>query len=596
MSNIRNFCIIAHIDHGKSTIADRMIEFCSDVRNMQDQYLDNMDIERERGITIKAQCITLHYKRNDQTYTLNLIDTPGHVDFAYEVSRSLAACDGAILIVDASQGVEAQTLNVCYQAVEHDLEIIPVLNKIDLPQADPESCIESIENIVGIPAQDACLTRSAKTGQGIDQLLDRIIDAIPAAQQHFDGPLQVLIVDSWFDPYVGVISLIRVVKGTLKRNQYIVMAASGERYRAEDIGIFTAAGREKTQQLASGEVGYIIAGIKNIQNAKVGDTIIEASLPDTPPLPGFKQVKPQVFAGLYPIDSTDYPALREALEKLVLNDSALFFEPENSQALGFGFRCGFLGLLHMEIVQERLEREYNIPLINTAPSVIYRLKLKSGEMLEVDSANKLPDPSQIDTFYEPIADVTILTPSEHIGPLLKLCQEKRGIQVRIDYLNNRVGIVYKIPLNEVVLDFFDRVKSLSKGYASLDYALADYEATKMSKLDIMLNQEKVDALTSLVHASQAQSVGRSVALKLKELIPRQMFPIAIQAAVGGTIVARETVSALRKNVTAKCYGGDISRKRKLLDKQKKGKKRMKQIGKVQVPQEAFLAIVKRDEN
>lgn len=595
MHNIRNFCIIAHIDHGKSTIADRLIEHCSEVRNMQEQYLDNMDIERERGITIKAQCVTLHYKRDDTIYTLNLIDTPGHVDFAYEVSRSLAACDGAILIVDASQGVEAQTLNVCYQAVDQNLEIIPVINKIDLPQANPEAVIESIENIIGIPAQDACHT-SAKTGAGIPELLDKIVDQIPAASGNPDGDLQVLIVDSWFDQYIGIISLIRVVSGTIYKNQSIVMAASGEKFKAEDIGIFIPGGREKREKLTTGEVGYLIAGIKSINNAKVGDTAIDATLLNTPSLPGFRQVKPQVFAGLYPIDSTDYPALREALSKLVLNDSSLFYEPENSQALGFGFRCGFLGLLHMEIVQERLDREYNIQLINTAPSVIYQLKLKNGTETEIDSANKLPDPSQIDTFYEPIADVTILTPSDYIGPLLNLCQEKRGIQVRIDYLNNRVGIVYKIPLAEVIIDFFDRVKSLSKGYASLDYSLSEYQPAKMQKLDIMLNQEKVDALSSLVHVSKAQSIGRAVALKLKELIPRQMFPIAIQAATGGTIVARETVSALRKNVTAKCYGGDISRKRKLLDKQKKGKKKMKQIGRVQVPQEAFLAIVRRDDN
>lgn len=595
MQNIRNFSIIAHIDHGKSTLADRLIQLCGGLteREMAEQVLDSMDLERERGITIKAHSVTLNYKsRNGQTYQLNFIDTPGHVDFSYEVSRSLAACEGALLVVDAGQGVEAQTLAVCYTALEQHLEVLPVLNKIDLPQAEPERVIKEIEEIIGLEAQNAVRV-SAKQGIGIEDLLEQLIANIPAPQGDPDAPLQALIIDSWFDSYLGVVSLVRVKNGTLKVGEKMQVMSTGKNYEVTGIGIFTPK-RVATGILRAGEVGYVVAGIKEINGAPVGDTITHASKPATEMLPGFQKVKPQVYAGLFPVSADDFPAFREALAKLCLNDAALFFEPESSDALGFGFRCGFLGLLHMEIVQERLEREYNLDLITTAPTVVYEVLKTDGETIYIDSPSKLPPVSYISEIREPIAKVNILVPQQYLGNIMTLCMEKRGVQKNMVYIGNQVSLNYDIPMNEVVLDFFDRLKSVSRGYASLDYSFSYFQAADLVRLDIMINGDKVDALALIVHREQSQYKGRQIAEKMQELIPRQMFDVAIQAAIGGHIIARTTVKALRKNVLAKCYGGDISRKRKLLEKQKAGKKRMKQVGSVEVPQEAFLAILKVD--
>ncbi len=593
MQNIRNFSIIAHIDHGKSTLADRLIQRCGGLaaREMQAQVLDSMDLERERGITIKAHSVTLYYKAHDGVrYQLNFIDTPGHVDFSYEVSRSLAACEGALLVVDAGQGVEAQTVAVCYTALDQGLEVLPVLNKIDLPQADAPRVIKEIEEIIGLEAEDAVRV-SAKQGIGIDELLERLVRDIPPPVGDPNAPLQALIIDSWFDSYLGVVSLVRVKNGTIKFGEKMQIMSTGRSYEVTGLGVFTPK-REALNILKAGEVGYIIAGIKEIDGAPVGDTITHAHHGSTEMLPGFKNVKPQVYAGLFPISSEDFPALREALQKLRLNDAALFFEPESSEALGFGFRCGFLGLLHMEIVQERLEREYSLELITTAPTVIYEVLTTKGELLYVDNPAKLPPIGQIAELREPIAKVNILVPQEHLGNVITLCVERRGMQKSMLFHGNQVALVYEIPMSEIVLDFFDRLKSVSRGYASLDYNFAYYQLADLVKLDILINGDKVDALTSIVHRETAQSRGRLVTAKMRELIPRQMFDIAIQAAIGGQIIARESVKALRKNVTAKCYGGDISRKRKLLEKQKEGKKRMKQVGNVEVPQAAFLAVLK----
>jgi len=592
LDHIRNFSIIAHIDHGKSTIADRFIQICGGLteREMEAQVLDSMDLERERGITIKAQSVTLDFvAKNGETYKLNFIDTPGHVDFSYEVSRSLAACEGALLVVDAAQGVEAQSVANCYTAIEQGLEVVPVLNKIDLPSAEPERVITEIEEIIGIEAEDA-LRVSAKTGLGIKELLESLVERIPSPKGDPDAPLQALIIDSWFDPYVGVISLIRVMNGSLKRRDKFVIMSTGRAYQAEKVGVFTPK-RTDTKSLETGEVGYVIAGIKEIDAAPVGDTITLADNKAAEPLPGFKEMQPRVFAGLYPISSDDYENFREALRKLRLNDAALHFEPETSQALGFGFRCGFLGMLHMEIIQERLEREYDLDLITTAPTVIYEVEKTDGEIQMVDNPADLPDPGQIAEIREPIIEAHILVPQDYLGNVISLCIEKRGVQKNMQYLGGQVQLVYDLPMNEVVLDFFDRLKSVSRGYASFEYELDRFQAANLVKLDILINGERVDALSLIVHRDYAESRGRELTDKMKEIIPRQMFEVAIQAALGSKIIARSTVKALRKNVTAKCYGGDITRKRKLLEKQKAGKKRMKQVGRVEIPQEAFLAVL-----
>ncbi|HWQ94506.1 MAG TPA: translation elongation factor 4 [Gammaproteobacteria bacterium] len=593
LTHIRNFSIIAHIDHGKSTLADRFIQICGGLssREMSEQVLDSMDLERERGITIKAQSVSLHYRVKDGTdYLLNFIDTPGHVDFSYEVSRSLAACEGALLVVDAAQGVEAQSVANCYTALEQGLEVLPVLNKIDLPSAEPDRVIKEIEEIIGIEATDA-LRVSAKTGVGVEELLEEIIARIPPPKGDTDAPLQALIIDSWFDNFVGVISLVRVMQGTVAPKQKLMVMSTGRNYQVDKVGIFTPK-RTETNQLSAGEVGYIIAGIKDINGAPVGDTLTHLERPAAAPLPGFKAVQPQVFAGLFPIDGEDYEAFREALSKLRLNDAALYYEPETSQALGFGFRCGFLGLLHMDIVQERLEREYNLHLISTAPTVVYEVLTTKGEVLKVDNPAKLPEPNYIAETREPIIEAHILTPQQYLGNVISLCEEKRGAQKNMQYLGNQVALTYELPMNEVVMDFFDRLKSVSRGYASLDYKFTRFQASNLVKLDILINGEKVDALSLIVHRDQSAHRGRELTDKMKEIIPRQMFDVAIQAAIGSQVIARQTVKALRKNVIAKCYGGDISRKRKLLEKQKAGKKRMKQVGSVEIPQEAFMAVLR----
>ncbi|EGR1578805.1 elongation factor 4 [Vibrio parahaemolyticus] len=592
MKHIRNFSIIAHIDHGKSTLSDRLIQVCGGLsdREMAAQVLDSMDLERERGITIKSQSVTLNYTAKDgETYQLNFIDTPGHVDFAYEVSRSLAACEGALLVVDAGQGVEAQTLANCYTAIEMDLEVVPILNKIDLPAADPERVAEEIEEIVGIDAMDA--TRcSAKTGLGVEDVLENIVSAIPAPEGDPDAPLQALIIDSWFDNYLGVVSLVRIKNGSLKKNDKIKVMSTGQAWGVDRLGIFTPK-QVDTDVLNTGEVGWVVCGIKDILGAPVGDTLTLAKNGSDKPLPGFKKVKPQVYAGLFPVSSDDYENFRDALGKLSLNDASLFYEPENSAALGFGFRCGFLGMLHMEIIQERLEREYDLDLITTAPTVVYEVEKTDSELLYVDSPAKLPAINDIEEIREPIARCNILVPSDYLGNVITLCVEKRGIQVDMVYHGNQVAVTYDIPMAEVVLDFFDRLKSTSRGYASLDYNFQRFEASNMVRVDVLLNGDKVDALALITHKDQSQTRGRQLVEKMKEFIPRQMFDIAIQAAIGNHIIARSTVKQLRKNVIAKCYGGDVSRKKKLLKKQKEGKKRMKQIGNVELPQEAFLAIL-----
>lgn len=592
MKHIRNFSIIAHIDHGKSTLSDRLIQVCGGLsdREMAEQVLDSMDLERERGITIKAQSVTLDYQAKDgETYQLNFIDTPGHVDFSYEVSRSLAACEGALLVVDAGQGVEAQTLANCYTAIEMDLEVVPILNKIDLPAAEPERVAEEIEDIVGIDAIDA-VRCSAKTGLGVDDVLEKIVSAIPAPEGDPEAPLQALIIDSWFDNYLGVVSLVRIKNGSLKKNDKIKVMSTGQIWGVDRIGIFTPK-QVDTSGLNTGEVGWVVCGIKDILGAPVGDTLTLAKNGCEKPLPGFKKVKPQVYAGLFPVSSDDYENFRDALGKLSLNDASLFYEPETSAALGFGFRCGFLGMLHMEIIQERLEREYDLDLITTAPTVVYEVLKTDKEMLYVDSPAKLPAINDIEEIREPIARCNILVPSDYLGSVITLCVEKRGTQVDMVYHGNQVALTYDIPMAEVVLDFFDRLKSTSRGYASLDYSFQRFDASDMVRVDVLLNGDKVDALAIITHKDQAQTRGRQLVEKMKEFIPRQMFDIAIQAAIGNHIIARSTVKQLRKNVLAKCYGGDVSRKKKLLKKQKEGKKRMKQIGNVELPQEAFLAIL-----
>lgn len=596
-NQVRNFSIIAHIDHGKSTLADRLIQICGGLseREMVSQVLDSMEIERERGITIKAQSVTLHYKAKDGlTYQLNFIDTPGHVDFAYEVSRSLAACEGALLVVDAGQGVEAQTVATCYTALEQGLEVLPVINKIDLPQAEPERVMQEIEDVIGIEAMHAVKV-SAKNGVGIEELLEQLIKYIPSPKGDPQAPLQALIIDSWFDTYLGVVSLVRIMQGTLKKGEKIRIFSTGKDYAADEIGVFTPK-RTALEILRAGEVGFIVAGIKDIFGAPVGDTVTHTKQSAKEPLPGFNQIKPQVFAGVFPISADDYEAFREALSKLKLNDAALFYEPESSSALGFGFRCGFLGMLHMEIVQERLEREYNLELITTAPTVIYEVVTRQNEILYVDNPSQLPEVGKISEIREPIAEAHILVPSEYLGNIITLTMERRGVQKKIHYAGKQVSLTYELPMNEIVLDFFDRLKSVSRGFASLDYSFHHFQAADLVKLDVMINNERVDALTSIVHRDHAFTRGNMLAEKLKELIPRQMYEVAIQAAIGGKIIARQTVKALRKNVIAKCYGGDVSRKRKLLEKQKAGKKRMKQVGKVSIPQEAFLAVLKVDKD
>jgi GTP-binding protein LepA len=603
MNHIRNFSIIAHIDHGKSTLADRLIQRCGGLsdREMEEQVLDSMDLERERGITIKAQTAALRYTARDgQVYNLNLIDTPGHVDFSYEVSRSLSACEGALLVVDASQGVEAQTVANCYTALDLGVEVVPVLNKMDLPQADPENAKLEIEDVIGIDASHA-IPCSAKTGMGIDDILEAIVARIPAPRGNAEGPLRAMIVDSWFDSYVGVVMLVRVVDGRLAKGDRIKLMATGATYNADNLGVFTP-GNEPREVLEAGQVGYVIAGIKELQAAKVGDTVTlikpgtgGAALTATQALPGFKEIQPQVFAGLYPTEANQYDSLRDALEKLKLNDSSLHYEPEVSQALGFGFRCGFLGLLHMEIVQERLEREFDQDLITTAPSVVYQVVLPNGEMMMVENPSKIPDQGKIQEIREPVVTVHLYMPQEYVGPVMTLANQKRGIQLNMAYHGKQVMLTYELPLGEIVLDFFDKLKSISRGYASMDYTFKEFRASDVVKVDILLNGEKVDALSIIVHRSQSQYRGRAVVAKMREIISRQMFDVAIQAAIGANIIARETIKALRKNVLAKCYGGDISRKRKLLEKQKAGKKRMKQIGSVEVPQEAFLAILQVEE-
>ena len=589
---IRNFSIIAHIDHGKSTIADRFIQVCGGLseREMAAQVLDSMDLERERGITIKAQSVSLQYQARDgNRYLLNFIDTPGHVDFSYEVSRSLAACEGALLVVDASQGVEAQTVANCYTAIDQGLEVVPVLNKIDLPAADPERVKGEIEDVVGIDAGDAVLV-SAKSGIGIDDLLEQLVEKIPPPEGDSDAPLQALIVDSWFDNYLGVVSLVRVKQGRLRKGQKFTVMSTGRNHQADRVGIFTPK-MVDTSELGVGEVGFVVASIKEIDGAPVGDTLTDSNRPAAAPLPGFQQVQPRVFAGLFPISADAYEDLRDALAKLRLNDAALFYEPETSQALGFGFRCGFLGMLHMEIIQERLEREYDLDLITTAPTVIYEVESTKGEVMAVDNPARLPAINTIAEIREPIIHASILLPQEYLGAVIGLCEEKRGVQKEMHYMGRQVSLGYELPLSEVVLDFFDRLKSVSRGFASLDYHFVRFQAAELVKLDIMINGERVDALAIIVHRDQAQIRGRELAEKMRELIPRQMFDVAIQAAIGNHIIARTNVKALRKNVTAKCYGGDITRKRKLLEKQKAGKKRMKQLGSVEIPQEAFFAVL-----
>jgi len=596
LNHIRNFSIIAHIDHGKSTLADRFIQHCEGLaeREMQAQVLDSMDIERERGITIKAQSVTLDYKALDgETYQLNFIDTPGHVDFSYEVSRSLAACEGALLVVDAAQGVEAQSVANCYTAIEQGLEVVPVLNKMDLPQADPDRVAEEIEEIIGIDAMDA-VRCSAKSGLNVEGVLEEIIKLIPAPEGDPEGPLQALIIDSWFDPYLGVVSLVRITNGTLRKGDKIRMKTTGRDHGADGVGIFTPK-RNPTGILKAGEVGYMVAGIKDIHGAPVGDTITHTKTPDVESLPGFQKVKPQVYAGLFPISSDDFENFRDALDKLSLNDASLFFEPESSDALGFGFRCGFLGMLHMEIIQERLEREYNLDLITTAPTVIYQVVNRKGEVVEIDNPSKLPDPGTIEEMHEPIADVNILVPQEFLGNVISLCVGKRGVQKDMQYAGSQVSLTYQIPMAEVVMDFFDRLKSVSRGFASLDYSFSHFSPAPLTRLDILVNGERVDALAVILHTDNVRSRGRALTEKMKELIPRQMYDVAIQAAMGANVVARTNIKAMRKNVTAKCYGGDISRKKKLLQKQKDGKKRMKQIGNVEIPQSAFLAVLKVDD-
>ena len=592
LSHIRNFSIIAHIDHGKSTIADRFIQLAGTLsdREMSAQVLDSMDIERERGITIKAQSVTLDYKASDgETYQLNFIDTPGHVDFSYEVSRSLAACEGALLVVDAAQGVEAQSVANCYTAIEQGLEVLPVLNKIDLPSAEPERVITQIEEIIGLEAKDA-LKVSAKTGLGIPELLDTLVKRIPPPQGDPEAPLQALIIDSWFDSYVGVVSLVRVVNGAINRRDKIKIMSTGRTYSADSIGVFTPKKLER-RTLGTGEVGFLVAGIKEIDGAPVGDTVTLADRPAGQALPGFKEMQPRVFAGLYPVDSDAYEELRDALRKLRLNDAALFYEPEVSQALGFGFRCGFLGMLHMEIVQERLEREYDLDLITTAPTVVYEVLLTNGEVVKVDNPADLPEPAVLREIREPIIEAHILTPQDMLGGVMTLCIEKRGVQKNILYLGGQIQATFELPLSEVVLDFFDRLKSVSRGYASFEYEFKRFQAADLVKLDVLINGDKVDALSTIVHRDSASSRGHDLTVRMKDLIPRQMFEVAIQAAIGSKIIARTTVKALRKNVLAKCYGGDITRKRKLLEKQKAGKRRMKQVGRVEIPQEAFLAVL-----
>jgi GTP-binding protein LepA len=593
MDHIRNFSIIAHIDHGKSTLADRIIQICGGLsdREMEAQVLDSMDLERERGITIKAQTAALTYRARDgQVYNLNMIDTPGHVDFSYEVSRSLSACEGALLVVDASQGVEAQTVANCYTAIELGVDVIPVLNKIDLPAANPENAIAEIEDVIGIDATDATHC-SAKTGQGVEDVLEALIAKVPPPKGDPEAPLQALIIDSWFDNYVGVVMLVRIVNGTLRPKDKIRMMATGAQYPVEHIGVFTPKSKN-LESLSAGQVGFIIAGIKELAAAKVGDTVTLVNSPAAEPLPGFKEVKPQVFAGLYPVEANQYDALRDSLEKLKLNDASLQYEPEVSQALGFGFRCGFLGLLHMEIVQERLEREFDMDLITTAPTVVYEVLQRDGTTIMVENPAKMPEPSKIEEVREPIVTVNLYMPQDYVGSVITLCTQKRGNQINMQYHGRQVQLTYEIPMGEVVLDFFDRLKSISRGYASMDYEFKEYRASDVVKVDMLINGDKVDALSVIVHRSQSQYRGREVAAKMRELIPRQMYDVAIQATIGSNIIARENIKALRKNVLAKCYGGDISRKKKLLEKQKAGKKRMKQVGSVEIPQEAFLAILR----
>ncbi|WP_404413397.1 translation elongation factor 4 [Vreelandella aquamarina] len=593
LSKIRNFSIIAHIDHGKSTLSDRLIQTCDGLseRELKEQVLDSMDIERERGITIKAQSVTLDYHAADgETYQLNFIDTPGHVDFSYEVSRSLYACEGALLVVDAAQGVEAQSVANCYTAVEQGLEVLPVLNKIDLPQADPDRVAQEIEEIIGIDATDACQV-SAKSGIGIDELLERLVRNIPPPRGNREAPLQALIIDSWFDNYLGVVSLVRLFDGTLRKGDKIRITSTGRDWGATEVGIFTPL-RKQTDILRAGEVGFLVAGIKDIHGAPVGDTITHAKTPDVERLPGFLKVKPQVYAGMFPVSADDYEDFRDALEKLSLNDASLEYEPENSDALGFGFRVGFLGTLHMEIVQERVEREYDLDLLTTAPTVVYELALKNGDIQYVSNPSKLPDLADVDEMREPIVRASILVPQDYVGNVIAECEQRRGTQLDMQFLGNQIQLTYELPMSEVVMDFFDRLKSISKGYASLEYNFERFEAAKLVRLDVLINGDKVDALAVIIHRDHAQSRGRILVEKMKELIPRQMFDVAIQSAVGGQVVARSTVKALRKNVTAKCYGGDVSRKKKLLEKQKAGKKRMKQVGRVEIPQDAFLAVLK----
>lgn len=596
MKQIRNFSIIAHIDHGKSTLADRLIQRCGGLseREMESQVLDSMDLEKERGITIKAQTATLNYKAKDgQTYLLNLIDTPGHVDFSYEVSRSLSACEGALLVVDATQGVEAQTVANCYTAIELGVEVLPVLNKMDLQSANPDEAKEEIEDVIGLDATDA-IEASAKTGMGIDEILERVVERIPAPQGDPAAPLQALIIDSWFDNYVGVVMLVRVVNGTIKPKDKIRLMATGANHLVEQVGVFTPKSQTRPE-LSAGQVGFVVAGIKELKHARVGDTVTNAAKPAEEALPGFKEAKSQVFAGLYPVESNQYDALRDALTKLQLNDAALHFEPEVSQALGFGFRAGFLGLLHMDIVQERLEREYNMDLITTAPSVVYEVLLRNGEVIHVENPSKLPPVDKIAEIREPIDSVTIFVPDEYVGPVMTLCNHKRGVQLDLAYHGRQVHLHYDLPLAEIVLDFFDKLKSLTRGYASMDYEFKEYRAADVVKIDILINGDKVDALSSIVHRANSVARGREIVTKMRSIIPRQMYDVAIQAAIGVNVIARENVKALRKNVLAKCYGGDITRKRKLLEKQKAGKKRMKQVGTVEIPQEAFLAILQQDD-
>jgi len=595
LSHIRNFSIIAHIDHGKSTIADRFIQLCGGLsdREMEAQVLDSMDLERERGITIKAHSVTLHYKARDgKTYQLNFIDTPGHVDFTYEVSRSLAACEGALLVVDAGQGVEAQSVANCYTAIEQGLEVIPVLNKMDLPQAEPDRVAQEIEDIIGIDATEA-VRCSAKSGMGMEDVLEELVRLVPPPQGDVDAPLQALIIDSWFDNYLGVVSLVRVKQGTLRLKDKIIAKTIGKPQIVDGVGVFSPK-LTQLKELKAGEVGFVVAGIKDIQGAPVGDTITHAQTPEVESLAGFQKIKPQVYAGMFPISSDDFEDFRDALAKLTLNDASLFYEPESSDALGFGFRVGFLGMLHMEIIQERLEREYDLDLITTAPTVVYEVVKRGGEVIFVDNPSKLPDPGSIDEMREPIVEANILVPQEHLGNVITLCIEKRGVQKDLQFTGSQVRVRYEMPMNEVVTDFFDRLKSVSRGYASLDYSFIRFEAANLVRLDVLINSEKVDALAIIVHRDKAQRMGHSLTDKMKELIPRQMYDVAIQAAIGGQIVARSTVKALRKDVTAKCYGGDATRKKKLLEKQKAGKKRMKQVGSVEIPQAAFFAVLKID--